>query len=86
MKTTDIPFLRGDVMPEQKSKLTAAKVEPVAPAPAAPAATGLAPASETTNPAVQQLLAEMATLRANGANEDAQEIVSYLAELGYSAS
>lgn len=45
----------------------------------------LAPAGETTNPAVQQLLAELQTLRANGALEDAQDVVAYLNELGYDA-
>lgn len=68
-------------MPDPKTSPKPAK-------PAAPElaeATGLTPASETTNPEVQQLLAELQTLRTNGATDDAQDIVTYLAELGYSA-
>lgn len=68
-------------MPEPKS--AAAKPEQKA----APNPTpGLTPAGETSNPAVHQLLAELETARTNGQTEDAQDIVSYLAELGYSAS
>lgn len=45
----------------------------------------LIPAGESGNPEVQRLLAELATARANGAADDAQDIVTYLGELGYSA-
>jgi hypothetical protein len=85
MKTTDIPFLRGDVMPEQKAKPVAPKAQADAPKPDTAEPTGLTPAGETTNPEVQQLLAELQSLRANGAGDEADDIVSYLAELGYSA-
>jgi hypothetical protein len=68
-------------MPEPKTPSKPAK--PAAPKVAETA--GLAPASETTNPEVQQLLAELQSLRANGAVDEADDIISYLAELGYSA-
>lgn len=79
MKTTDIPHLRGDVMPDPKPAPKPAK--PEAPAPVAE----LTPAGASTNPAVHQLLAELATAETNGATDDAQDIRAYLAELGYSA-
>lgn len=69
-------------MPESKAQ---SKVKDPAPEVQTPGATGLAPAGESGNPAVQQLLAELQTLRANGAEDDARDIVTYLAELGYSA-
>jgi hypothetical protein len=83
MKTTDVPFLRGEAMPEPKP---AAKPQPKpAPAPESESTSGLTPAGEASNPAVQQLLAELATARANGQADDAADIVAYLGELGYSA-
>jgi hypothetical protein len=82
MNTTDVPQLRGDVMPESKAQ---PKVKDPESEVQDPAPTGLTPAGESSNPAVQQLLAELQTLRANGAEDDAQDVVTYLAELGYSA-
>lgn len=58
--------------PKQAEPKTAAKSE-------------LKPAGESSNPAVHQLLADLATARANGENDDVQDIVGYLADLGYEA-
>ncbi len=66
-------------MSEAKAKPTTQKPEVEEPK------SELTPASESSNPAVQHLLAELATLRANGAVDDAQDVVTYLAELGFSA-
>jgi hypothetical protein len=52
---------------------------------ATPAAPQLAPAAETGDPAVQQLLAELQTATLNGAEDDQQTIRKQLADLGYSA-
>jgi hypothetical protein len=46
----------------------------------------LQPAGEATDPAVHQLLAELETARVNGAEDDMQDLIDYLADLGYSAS
>ena len=73
-------------MPEPKAQpKSATKPEPPSETEPELAPAGLTPAGETTNPAVQQLIAELATARANGAADDAEDIVHYLAELGYSA-
>jgi len=91
MKTTDVPFLRGEVMPEPKPSTKAQPAaapesvpDPVAPAPAPQP--GLIPAGAASNPEVHKLLAELATARTNGSVDDADDIIHYLAELGYSAS
>lgn len=70
-------------MPDAKTteKTAESKVAPKA----EPAKSGLTPAGESSNPAVHQLLAELQTHQANGDVDDAQDIVAYLAELGYSA-
>lgn len=69
-------------MPETKP---VAKVEPKAAPMSEPPPAGLAPAGESSNPAVHQLLAELETHRVNGDVDEVQDIVAYLAELGYSA-
>lgn len=46
----------------------------------------LTPAGEASDPAVHTLLAELETARTNGADDDARDIIGYLADLGYSAS
>jgi hypothetical protein len=68
-------------MPEQKPAAKAAEPK-AAPAPAKP---DLIPAGSATDPAVHQLLAELETARANGADDDVQDLIGYLADLGYSA-
>lgn len=50
--------------------------------PPAPAPT-LAPASNSGDPAVHQLLAELQTARSNGDDEKVQALTSQLADLGY---
>jgi hypothetical protein len=45
----------------------------------------LTPAGSATDPSVHKLLADLQTARANGNDDDAQDIVDYLATLGYSA-
>jgi hypothetical protein len=69
-------------MPDQKPAPKPAKPESVKPD---VPNSELTPASESGNPAVQQLLAELATAEQNGATDDAQDIRSYLAGLGFSA-
>lgn len=70
-------------MPDQKSEAKSeAKPAVKAPAPSRE----LTPAGESSNPAVQHLIAELETARANGADDDVQDIVGYLADLGFSAS
>lgn len=81
MNVADVPFLRGETMPDQR---TEPKAEPKAKT-KEPETMTLTPASESGNPAVQQLLAELATARVNGAADDAADIVDYLAKLGFSA-
>jgi len=67
-----------DQMPEPRQ-------QPAAIAKPEPAKVELTPAGSATDPAVHQLLAELATSRANGADDDAQDLVNYLAGLGYRA-
>lgn len=74
-------------MPESKPAIAAKPTKPETPQPEmpVPARTDLKPAGESSDPAVHQLLAELSTAEANGAADDAQDIRSYLTELGYSA-
>ena len=67
-------------MAEQKTTTKPGDLKPTA-----AAQPELKPAGEASNPAVHQLLADLATARANGENDEASDIVGYLAELGYSA-
>jgi hypothetical protein len=86
MKTTDIPFLRqGDAMPSQSEPKTEPRTETKV-TKAEPVKSGLLPAAESSSPEVHNLLAELETARANGAEDDARDLVRYLAELGYAAS
>lgn len=62
--------------------MTGAKSGTKAPA-AAPAAAPLARASESGDPAVHQLLAELQTARMNDDTGRASVLVGQLAELGY---
>lgn len=66
-------------MAEQKT------TKPAEPKPAAAPQSTLKPAGEASDPAVHQLLADLATARANGEKDEVDDIVGYLAELGYSA-
>ena len=43
----------------------------------------LAPASESSDPAVHQVLAELATARSNGNEDEARAVAKRLADLGY---
>lgn len=45
----------------------------------------LARASESTDPAIQQLIAQLDIVRRNGQDDQADALVSQLADLGYSA-
>lgn len=67
-------------MPEPKR--AEQKAEPQVEQEAAPGRE-LLPASEATDAAVQQLLAERAALVANGRQEAAEAVTARLAELGY---
>jgi hypothetical protein len=67
-------------MPDPKTETKA----PVAVKPAT-ATPELTPAGSATDPSVHKLLADLQTARANGNDDDAQDIVDYLATLGYSA-
>lgn len=70
-------------MPDLKS--SDAKPSASAPTKAAPVKPELTPAGESGNPAVHQLLAELETHRSNGDLDEVQDIVDYLATLGFSA-
>lgn len=66
-------------MPDPKSETKAATAKPT------PAKPELTPAGQSTDPAVQHLIAELQSHRSNGNFDDARDIVDYLATLGYSA-
>lgn len=67
-------------MPDPKTETKAAAAPK-----AAPTKPELAPAGSATDPAVHQLIAELQTHRVNGDTDEVQDIVDYLATLGYSA-
>lgn len=69
-------------MPDQKA--AEPKATPL-PAKVTSATPELTPAGESSNPAVHQLLAELESHRTNGDMDEAQDIIGYLASLGYSA-
>jgi len=70
-------------MADQKTASGAAQSAPSAPsAPAAPRGK-LAPAAESGDPAVHQLLAEIQTAQSNGDDNAEKDLRKQLAELGY---
>jgi hypothetical protein len=71
MKTSDVPFMREAPVPESK------KPE------AAPASGKLAPASESSDPAVHALLAQLQTAELNGDDDAAKAVTKKLADLGF---
>jgi hypothetical protein len=75
MKTSDVPHLKEPPVATEK------KTEHTRPVPAAPAS--LARASETSDPAVHQILAEMQTARSNGDDESLGALTEKLHDLGY---
>lgn len=50
---------------------------------AAPPRRSLQPASESSDPAVHQVLAQLQTARANGDDDETERLTKHLAELGY---
>jgi hypothetical protein len=76
VKTTDVPFLKEAVVPEGK------KTETTAAAPA-PASGKLARASESGDPAVHALLAQLETARSNDDDDQVKAVTKELADLGF---
>ena len=81
VKTSDVPFLRGD---NQKGATVAdAKSEPK-PEPEPKAASGkLAPAAASGDPEVHALLAEQETAKSNEDDDAVQAVTKKLADLGF---
>jgi hypothetical protein len=77
VKTTDVPFLKEAVVPEGK------KTETTAAAAAAPASGKLARASESGDPAVHALLAQLETARSNDDDDQVKAVTKELADLGF---
>jgi hypothetical protein len=79
VKTSDIPFMREATVPEVKKTeaASAAKTE------AAPASGKLARASESGDPAVHALLAQLETARSNDDDDQVKAVTKKLAELGF---
>jgi hypothetical protein len=71
VKTSDVPFMREATVPEVK------KTE------AAPASGKLARASESGDPAVHALLAQLETARSNDDADQVKAVTKKLAELGF---
>jgi hypothetical protein len=97
MKTSDVPHLKEQSMattsgdkPAGHTDATAAEAATANPGEKRsvgttrkPAARDLAPAAESTDPAVHQLMAEVDILRQNGDDDAVQAKLADLAELGY---
>lgn len=88
MKTSDIPFLQGDNMPDtakpdQKTEPKADTKPAARPEPTSSG--GLAPAGEASDPRVHQLLAELEAAKLNENDDARRDIRDALRELGYSA-
>jgi len=79
VKSSDVPHLRQDPMPEPKSTTDKAEPKPAA------AKSALAPAGESSDPEVHRLLAELEGARLNGKDEQMQDIIRRIADLGFSA-
>ena len=76
--TTDVPHLKETAMAETKSDTTT-KAEPKA----APVGSKLAPAAESSDPAVHQLLAEIQTAKLNDDKDAEKNAREDLRALGY---
>ncbi len=79
MKTTDVPFLRQEPMAEKSTPSTSPSTAPKA------AASSLAPAAESSDAAVHQLLAEREAARLNDDGDAVKDVDKRLADLGYMA-
>ena len=77
MKSTDVPWFKyaqiGAEAVADTKKSTAASSK----------ATGLAPAGASGDPAVHQILAELATARSNGDDAAVEALTAKLADLGF---
>lgn len=85
MLTTDVPHLKGSLMADATSKTSTATDSKPTDKPAAGAAprASLAPAAESSDPAVHQLLAEIQTAQMND-DKDAEKAASdELRKFGY---
>jgi hypothetical protein len=79
VKTSDIPFMREAIVPEGKKTEAASVAKPEA----APASGKLARASESGDPAVHALLAQLETARSNDDDDQVKAVTKKLAELGF---
>ena len=77
MTTSNVPHLREQPVPEAKAKAKPDEVK------SEPAKGRLAKASESSDAAVQNLLAEQEIHRMNGDDDKVADTVRRLADLGY---